>query len=124
MSCSDVSHIWLGPNLETQEEFDARSQKMADEIIHAVKAKRRLPMSVLRAKLKVTRISCNKNEKGEIDQETVELAAVYSSDPTSENAQWSKWTPQAQFSLTINNPEAFGKLSKGHEFFVDFTPVS
>jgi hypothetical protein len=80
-------------------------------------------MSVLRAKLRVSRVTHDKNGDGTTSQETVELHAVYSNDPASENAKWC-WTPSANFSLSINNPEAFGKLSSGHEFFVDFTPVS
>jgi hypothetical protein len=58
-----------------------------------------------------------------VEQETVELSAVYSSDPNSENAKWSKWTPSASFSITINNPAAIGKLSRGHEYYVDFIAV-
>lgn len=80
-------------------------------------------MPVLRAKLRVQRVTCDKDEKGNIGMEKVELDAVYSGDPDSENAKWAKWTPAAHFTLTISNPEAIGKLSKGHEFFVDFTPV-
>jgi hypothetical protein len=79
-------------------------------------------MSALRAKLKVTEVLLSKDGDGNISQERVKLAAVYSSDPDNENHQWSKWTPNATFEMWINNPNAFGKLSNGHEFYVDFIP--
>lgn len=80
--------------------------------------------SVTRCKMKVTGATYTKDVTGNIDSETVQLQAVYSSDPDSENGKWSKWTPCASFSITINNPDAIGKLSAGHEYFVDFTPAT
>ncbi len=79
--------------------------------------------AVLRAKLRVTEVLHRKNAEGGTDSEEVKLAAVYDSNPESENGQWSKWTPSASFAMTINNPDAFGKLSQGHEFYVDFIPA-
>ena len=78
-------------------------------------------MSVLRCKLRVAEVLHQKNENGETTQERVKLVAVYGNN--SENEKWSKWTPSANFDIYINNPDAFEKLSHGHEFFVDFTPV-
>ena len=52
----------------------------------------------------------------------MKLSAVYGTGET-ENAKWTKWTPSASFDIQINNPDAMGKLSKGHEYFVDFTPA-
>lgn len=79
-------------------------------------------MPTLRCKVRVSEVLHSKNADGTTNQERVTLQAVYGPEG-SENASWSKWTPSASFSLFINNPEAFGKLSAGHEFFVDFTPV-
>lgn len=79
-------------------------------------------MPVLRCKMRVQSVAQYKNEDGSIGSEEVKLQAVYGADGTV-NAQWSKWTPSANFSITINNPDAFDKLSKGHEFYVDFTPA-
>lgn len=59
---------------------------------------------------------------GSVSQERVKLAAVYGKEGT-ENALWSKWTPSAEFTIAINNPDAFGKLANGHEFWVDFAPA-
>jgi hypothetical protein len=78
--------------------------------------------AILRAKMRVDKVTRSMNEKGQVDHEQVKLTAVYGPEG-SENAEWSKWTPAADFNITINNPEAFGQLSKGHEFYVDFIPV-
>lgn len=77
---------------------------------------------ILRYKMQVQSVLHLKNADGTTSQEQVKLSAVYGK-PDSENAQWSKWTPSANFDIYINNPGAFGKLSSGHEFFVDFTPA-
>ncbi len=78
--------------------------------------------AILRAKMTVDEGTLSMNEEGKVDHERVKLRAVYGND-NSENAQWSKWTPFASFEIQINNPEAIGQLSKGHEFYVDFIPV-
>ena len=79
--------------------------------------------AVLRAKLRVSEVLHRINADGTTASEEVKLQAVYSDDPESENKKWSTWTPSASFSMTINNPDAFGKLSQGHEFYVDFIPA-
>lgn len=79
--------------------------------------------SVLRAKLRVSEVLHRKDENGETTMEIVKLAAVYSNNENNENKKWSIWTPSASFEMQINNPQAFGKLSSGHEFYVDFTPA-
>ena len=79
--------------------------------------------SILRCKMRVSEVTRTINPDGSVDQERVKLAAVYG-EVGSKNAEWSKWTPSAEFSIFINNPLAFGKLSKGHEFYVDFTPCA
>lgn len=79
--------------------------------------------SVLRAKVRVSEVLQRKNSLGATETEIIKLQAVTSNQEGSENAQWSKWTPQASFELHINNSSAFGKLSSGHEFYVDFTPM-
>ena len=78
--------------------------------------------SAVRCKMRVTEVLQSLNSQGTIDQERVKLTAVYGQGDT-ENATWAKYTPSANFEIYINNPEAMGKLSKGGEFYVDFTPV-
>ena len=79
--------------------------------------------AVLRCKMRVEEVTHRKEPDGSTSQETVKLSAVYGKEGTA-NGQWSKWTPAANFSISINNPGAFGKLSAGHEFFVDFVPAT
>ena len=74
----------------------------------------------LRAKFVVQDVNRSIDGAGQSSQEHVRLRPVYSSDPESENAQWSKWTPAGSIELHINNPGAFGKLPLGKEFYVDF----
>lgn len=77
---------------------------------------------VIRCKMRVSQVLHVKDADGTTSQEQVKLQAVYGDKGTA-NAEWSKWTPSANFDIYINNPQAFGKLSSGHEFFVDFTPA-
>jgi hypothetical protein len=79
--------------------------------------------SIVRCKVRVSSVTKSMTNKGEVEYETVKLCAVYDSNPDSENGKWSKWTPSANFEIQISNPSAMDKLSKGHEFYVDFTPV-
>lgn len=68
---------------------------------------------VLRCKVRVSEVLHVKEANGSTNQERVKLRAVY--DGSEEN--------QTVVQVYINNPAAFGKLSNGHEFFIDFTPA-
>lgn len=78
-------------------------------------------MAVLRLKMSVTSVKSVADSNGNKTQEELGLNAVYGSGDTA-NAQWSKWTPSAQLSMSISNPEAFGKVLPGQFVFVDLTP--
>lgn len=80
-------------------------------------------MSVLRAKMRVQSVLQQKESDGKISSEQLTLVAVYDSNPETENAQWSRWTPSATLNINISNPDAFNKVSSGHEYFVDLTPA-
>lgn len=77
--------------------------------------------AVLRAKMNVIEVTHSLNADGSTDQEKVKLQAVYTG--SDENREWAKYTPSANFEIWINNKAAFNKLSKGHEFYVDFIPA-
>lgn len=77
--------------------------------------------ALLRCKMRVSSVKRNINPDGKPESEEIQLNAVYGD--TEENKQWSKWTPQGVLSITINNPDAIGKVLNGHEYFVDFTPA-
>jgi hypothetical protein len=49
---------------------------------------------------------------------------VYSSDPTTENYQWSKYTPSGNLTLFIDNANAVEKFVVGKEFHIDITFVN
>lgn len=78
---------------------------------------------VTRCKMRVSEVTRSISAAGETESERVKLTAVYANDPQNVNAQWSRWTPNGSIDITISNPAAMGKLSKGHEFYVDFTPA-
>lgn len=118
-----IDHIRLGPTEEDYQRWEVERSEAIDKFVEKVlKDTGETDMSTLRYKMRVQSVSHFLNEDGSTSQEEVNLSAVYGADGT-DNAQWSKWTPSAQFKITINNPGAFNKLSKGHEFYVDFTPV-
>ncbi len=79
--------------------------------------------ATLRCKMRVAEVLHLKNCDGSTQQEHVKLQAVYGEAGTA-NADWSKWTPAANFEIYINNPQAFGQLSAGHEYYVDFIPCT
>jgi hypothetical protein len=56
-----------------------------------------------------------------ITSEEISLSAVYGPEGAP-NSQWSKWTPAAQLTMTVNNPQAFGKVLPGQFVFADLTP--
>jgi hypothetical protein len=75
----------------------------------------------VRCKMRVNSVTQELGPNNIIESERVVLNAVTSDTP--ENKEWSKWTPAAQFTITINNPGAFGTLTRDQEFYVDFTPA-
>jgi hypothetical protein len=81
------------------------------------------PALITRCKMRVALVLTRETTEGHIEQEQVTLVAVIG-DANSENGKWSKWTPAATFDITITNPDVFGKLSEGHEYFVDFSPAT
>jgi hypothetical protein len=53
--------------------------------------------------------------------ETVKLTAVCGGTP--EDNSFSKATPCASMEMTIDNPDAQGKLVPGKNYYLDFTPA-
>ena len=77
---------------------------------------------VLRCKMRVSDVIRRIAADGSVESEQVKLQAVYGDKDTA-NGEWSKWTPQANFEIWINNPSAIGALTREHEFYIDFVPV-
>lgn len=121
--CEHVDHIRFGPTEEDYQRWEVERAEAVDRLVERIlKGVKENAMPILRCKMRVQSVAQYKNEDGSVGSEEVKLQAVYGAEGT-DNAQWSKWTPSANFSITINNPDAFDKLSKGHEFYVDFTPA-
>lgn len=78
--------------------------------------------SVFRCKMYVAEVLKVMGADGAVEQERVTMRAVYGPEG-SENCRWSKWAPDAGFVVCVTHPDGFGRLTKGHEFLVDFTPA-
>jgi hypothetical protein len=78
--------------------------------------------AVLRLKMTVNSVKSVADTNGDKTTEEIGFNAVYSNDEGSANKQWSKWTPAAGLTMTISNPQAFGKVLPGQFVFVDIIP--
>ena len=60
-------------------------------------------------------------------QETLNMHAVcaksYPADGSDEDNTFAKFSPGANLSINIANPDLFGKFKVGDKFYVDFTPA-
>ena len=61
------------------------------------------------------------DQDGHKTAESTSLYAVYGN--SDENKEWSAATPSASFQLYISNPDAWGKLEQGKEYYVEFIPA-
>jgi len=85
----------------------------------------------MRAKLKVTNVLQYEDEKGEVTAERLCFNAVggdnvqrgYPSDGVDEDNTFARWTPNAELTMYIQNPNLFGKFAIDQKFYVDFTPA-
>jgi hypothetical protein len=48
---------------------------------------------------------------------------AYPEDGSDEDNTFARWTPQADLSMSINNPNLIDKFEVGQKFYVDFTPA-
>ena len=77
---------------------------------------------MMRAKLKVSDVR-KEEAYEELSFSAVSRDEGYPEDGSDENNTFAKWTPSAELSMTVNNPNLFGKFEVGQEFYVDFTSV-
>jgi hypothetical protein len=65
---------------------------------------------------------------GAKSQETLTMHAVcaksYPPDGSDEDNTFAKFSPGANLSINIANPDLFGKFTVGDKFYVDFTPAA
>lgn len=79
---------------------------------------------MMRAKMKVVSVT-----KMSDTQEDLKFSAVcknggYPNDGADENNTFALFTPSAELSIIINNPNLIGKFEVGKEFYVDFTEAN
>jgi hypothetical protein len=88
--------------------------------------------AVMRAKFYVMGVEEHKGVFGtgqepEKTSETLTLCAVGSGKPYNddgsgdEDSTFSRWTPQANLSMVVQNPDLWGQVKAGDKFYVDFT---
>jgi len=78
---------------------------------------------MMRAKMKVMSVEkCGEGEN--LQMSAVCKSEGYDDKGSDENNTFAKFTPQADMSMHINNPELVGKFTPGQELYVDFTEVS
>lgn len=85
-------------------------------------------MKPMRAKVRVGSVTRLVNEAGEVSQEKVTFHAVsrsdaYPADGADEDNTYAKFSPSADFSITIANPALFATYAPGQKFYVDFHPA-
>lgn len=81
---------------------------------------------MMRAKMRVVDIKSYTNDNNEITQQNLTFTAVgksgaYPDDGMDENNTFSRFTPNAELSMSIMNPALFGKFEVGEEFYLDFS---
>lgn len=75
---------------------------------------------MLRAKFRANSVKLSDYGQGSKSEE-VSLGAVYANSP--ENKEWAASTPSGQLAMTISNPNAFGQIVAGREYFIDIIEV-
>ncbi|NQE62938.1 hypothetical protein [Caulobacter sp. RHG1] len=75
----------------------------------------------VRAKFYVTEIKHVVTHQPDTVCATIVMAPVYG-DGT-DNAAWSKWTPNGKLEMTVTNPAAIERFDLGKSYYLDFTPV-
>jgi len=79
-------------------------------------------MPIMRAKLQVREVTKGAGYE-QLKMNAVAKSTAYPKDGTDEDNTFARWSPQADFSITINNPALHGKFNVGDKFYVDFTAV-
>ncbi|NVM77483.1 hypothetical protein FHW83_003301 [Duganella sp. SG902] len=79
-------------------------------------------MTTMRAKMQLSSV------ENFITSERLSLRAVCESggnpvDWSDEDDNFTRWTPSAELTVTVNNPALLGKFKAGDQFYVDFTPA-
>ena len=83
-------------------------------------------MRKMRAKMVVSNIEQFHNDANEVTGERLHFQAVgkngvYPDDGSDEDNDYARWTPSADVSVYVANPNLFGQFKQGERYYVDFT---
>ena len=76
---------------------------------------------MMRAKMRVSNVVVHPDGSESLSFSGVAKSDGYPSDGSDENNSFARWTPCAEMTMTVQNPDLFGKFSIGDEFYLDFT---
>ena len=77
--------------------------------------------TTMRAKMKLTTVT--RTEYGEQLKFNAVAANSYPADGSDEDNTYAKFSPSADFAITVANPALHGKFNHGETYYVAFTPV-
>ena len=80
-------------------------------------------MPKMRAKFVVTSVESFGPTSERVNFSAVSKSTPYPEDGSDEDNTFAKFSPSANCSITIANPELIGKLKAGEKYYVDFTPA-
>ncbi len=78
--------------------------------------------TTMRAKLQVSDVQSSPTSE-RLSLRAVCKSGAYPTDGSDEDNSFARWTPSAELTMTVNNPELLGKFKVGDKFYVDFTPA-
>lgn len=78
-------------------------------------------MTTMRAKMRVTAVDSQYEGQENLTFTAVCKDGFYPEDGTDENNSFARWTPSADLTMMIQNPDLFGKFEVNDEYYLDFT---
>lgn len=78
-------------------------------------------MITMRAKMIVTKVENFSSDSERLTFKAVSKSDGYPPDGSDENNSYARWTPSAELSMSISNPNLVGKFTENQQFYVDFT---
>jgi len=77
-------------------------------------------MRMMRAKMKVSKVESFETCQILSFRAVHKSDGPYPPDGRDENNSFARWTPSADLTMTVTNPELFGKITEGEEYYLDF----
>lgn len=76
---------------------------------------------VMRAKMRVEKVDLQFEGQEGLSFRAVARSERYPDDGSDENNTYARFSPMGELSLTVANPNLFGKFVVGDEYYLDFT---